>query len=104
MAVLIQLEKVECLTHVDYPFTPIKDKTDPRGVVARCMSSGGRGDNGLGGKTPSEEGILRSTFSIKADGNMLVGRGVSSSGGGRAIISGFVLSTSNVLPAEGESG
>ena len=45
------------------------------------MSSGGGGDNGLGG----EGRTLRS--GVKAGGNMLLG------GGGRAIVGGFALST-----------
>jgi len=77
-------------------------RMEPRGVVARWISSAGGGDEGLGGG-PSAP-ILRS--GIKLGGGMALGGGGAFGGGGRDIIGGLVLSAalSRMLPVVDEEG
>jgi hypothetical protein len=71
-----------------FPPAPCIENTEPKGVVARCMSSAGGGDEGLWGG-PSL-GILRS--GIKFGGGIVFGGGGSLGGGGSVSIGGFDLS------------
>lgn len=72
------------------PPGPGIESTEPKGVVARCTSSGGGGDEGLGGG-PSLR-ILRSGTKLGGGIIELVGGGGSLGGGGSVTIGGFDLS------------
>ena len=85
------------------PYLPGKDKIEPRGVVARWMSSAGGGEEGRGGGPSLVDPLRLSLLSgMKLGGGMVVGGGGSLGGGGKDITGGRVLSTDVRIIAEAE--